>query len=231
MSEILSGLGQARAMLLYVLEYGRGVIPPVLLAGVIYLAVSTLRNWKRGLRVPPVRKGVMLLFVCYCAGMAALTLTPPNLWFVLEVGLRWGLWPEPEWWARLLGQGGFDFEPALASLLLGRESFRGWSDVIDVCNILLFVPMGFLPPLLWRKLASWRGFALGVGISLGIELLQPIIGRSCDIDDLLANAAGAAIGLGLCLLLGWLIPGFVAKAREKARPAQHAPAEGGTTGA
>ncbi len=103
MSEILSGLSQAGAMLLYVLEYGQGVIPPVLLAGVIYLAASILRNRKRGLRVPPVRKGAMLLFICYCAGLAALTLTPPNLWFVLEDGLRWGLWPEPAWWARLLG--------------------------------------------------------------------------------------------------------------------------------
>ena len=86
--------------------------------------------------------------------------------------------------------------------------------------------MGFLPPLLWRQFASWRGLALGVGVSLGIELLQPIIGRSCDIDDLLANAASAAIGLGLCLLLGRLAPALVRKAREKVRPAQNSPSEG-----
>ncbi len=110
--------------------------------------------------------------------------------------------------------------------MLGRESFWGWGDVIDVWNILLFVPMGFLPPLLWRQFASWRGLALGVGVSLGIELLQPIIGRSCDIDDLLANAASAAIGLGLCLLLGRLAPALVRKAREKVRPAQNSPSEG-----
>ena len=51
------------AMWEYAMDYVRQLWLPVLLAGGVYLAVSVARSRKRGLQVPPARRGVMLVFV------------------------------------------------------------------------------------------------------------------------------------------------------------------------
>ena len=71
-----------------------------------------------------------------------------------------------------------------------------------VGNVLLFVPFGFLLPLLAPRVGRrWQVVAIGAATSFGIELVQismPGIHRA-DINDLLLNTAGVALG---CLLLG-----------------------------
>ncbi len=73
-------------------------------------------------------------------------------------------------------------------------------------NILLFIPLGLLPPLLWswsRKL--WKTLLLAAGIMTAIELLQMfLLVGTCDVDDLILNVTGAAIGYGLYKLSPWL---------------------------
>ncbi|MHB1476398.1 MAG: VanZ family protein [Coriobacteriia bacterium] len=70
-------------------------------------------------------------------------------------------------------------------------------------NLLLLVPLGALGPLAWRKLDQWeRIIGAGLSISVSIEILQfakrffDMTGmtRSVDIDDVLLNTAGVAIG-------------------------------------
>lgn len=66
-------------------------------------------------------------------------------------------------------------------------------------NVAMFIPSGILLPGLYPRL---RGFlktvAAGAGLSLCIELLQlPFSVRSTDIDDLILNTLGAALGYGL----------------------------------
>ena len=61
-------------------------------------------------------------------------------------------------------------------------------------NVLMLVPFGLLVPLLWDRLRGWRVLPVGLGFILMIELLQPLTGRSFDIDDILLNFLGVAIG-------------------------------------
>lgn len=65
-------------------------------------------------------------------------------------------------------------------------------------NILMTIPLGFLLPFLYR---DWRRFAhtviAGAGFSLLIECSQLLTSRACDIDDLIANTAGCALGYAL----------------------------------
>ena len=81
-------------------------------------------------------------------------------------------------------------------------SFKSWANVL--LNIALFCPLGFLLPLLWKKMRSWYlSVPLGLGVSLLIELVQLALKRGiCDVDDLLANTLGTVLGwLGaMCLL-------------------------------
>lgn len=66
-------------------------------------------------------------------------------------------------------------------------------------NVVMFVPLGFFPPCIWNALRSFARCMLGVAACiLIIELIQlfTLLG-SCDVDDLILNMVGVAIGYGL----------------------------------
>lgn len=63
-------------------------------------------------------------------------------------------------------------------------------------NIALFVPLGLLATLLWRR--PWRFAAFAAVLSYAIEIAQPLIGvGSNDMRDITANTFGAFVGAGL----------------------------------
>lgn len=68
-------------------------------------------------------------------------------------------------------------------------------------NTAMFVPMGIIWPLVYRKLDTHKKvLAAGIGFSLCIEILQlPFYDRVTDIDDLLLNSLGFAVGYGMYL--------------------------------
>lgn len=61
-------------------------------------------------------------------------------------------------------------------------------------NIALFVPYGLLLPVAFRKLRWWAADLIALGTTLCVELLQPFVGRVCDVDDIIANTLGAVLG-------------------------------------
>lgn len=70
-------------------------------------------------------------------------------------------------------------------------------------NILLFLPAGLLWTVVTRRPWSVLG-SLGA-LSLGIELVQAVTGLGAnDVADLVANVAGAAAGVGVVVLAGWV---------------------------
>jgi glycopeptide antibiotics resistance protein len=72
-------------------------------------------------------------------------------------------------------------------------------------NVLLFVPLGLLLPLLLPRMARpWRVLGAGAGVSLLVELTQLTMPgvRRADVNDLLMNVAGTALGWLLYALAG-----------------------------
>lgn len=64
-----------------------------------------------------------------------------------------------------------------------------------ILNIILFIPMGFFVPAVWKNFRSFKTmFFMGLAVSLGIELLQIFTFRLTDIDDLITNTAGTVLG-------------------------------------
>lgn len=62
-------------------------------------------------------------------------------------------------------------------------------------NAVMFLPFGFLLPVLWRKCRNWKATTLaGFATSALIELLQLFCFRATDVDDLLMNTLGALLG-------------------------------------
>lgn len=86
-----------------------------------------------------------------------------------------------------------------------------------VLNALLFVPIGFLPPMLWRKFQKRHvPFLWGFFFSLSVELIQLFNSRITDIDDLLMNTLGTIIGYYLFVLIKRRFPGVSVLAPDRA---------------
>lgn len=79
--------------------------------------------------------------------------------------------------------------------------FRGIDLVPYVLNVVLFLPLGALVPMLWKQMRDWyRVLGLGILLSVFIEVTQLLNYRRTDVDDLILNTAGAVIGYGVYLL-------------------------------
>gem|GEM_PF-408911 len=76
-------------------------------------------------------------------------------------------------------------------------------------NIAIFVIIGFLTPLLWKKYEKMKN-TVGISflISLFIETTQIFLPRATDVDDLIMNTLGGLIGYILYLLVKKGIPHF-----------------------
>lgn len=76
--------------------------------------------------------------------------------------------------------------------------FRDGISLSMILNVVMFMPLGFLLPLLWKEYQSLvRTAIIGFCFSCGIEFCQFFNRRVSDVDDLLMNTLGA--------IFGWLI--------------------------
>lgn len=109
--------------------------------------------------------------------------------------------------ATLLSRAGGGYSPV--NLHLFDSYMQAWQgmDMADwrnlILNIAMFVPFGFLLPLVVKKCrAFWKTALCGLIFSGVIEGIQYLTGRGvCEADDLLNNTVGAMIGYGLAYLL------------------------------
>ena len=63
-----------------------------------------------------------------------------------------------------------------------------------VGNTLLFVPLGFCIPLLWN-IPYDKVMLIGLAYTLFIEITQMFMPRVSDVDDIILNCIGVAIGI------------------------------------
>lgn len=91
------------------------------------------------------------------------------------------------------------------SIWFERSTWMIGSPMEFAANVAMFVPLGVLFALLaGPRRWGWALVAAG-GASLAIEVVQiPIADRISDPRDLLANTAGAAIGIAI-VGAGWLV--------------------------
>lgn len=79
-----------------------------------------------------------------------------------------------------------------------------------ILNIILFIPLGFMSPIIWKNYRSIKKVVLlGLGMSLIIEVLQIFTYRLTDIDDLITNTLGALIGYLLSVFINKMMSGKV----------------------
>lgn len=77
----------------------------------------------------------------------------------------------------------------------------------SVLNIILFLPMGFLLPVIWEEYRSVTKTAcMGLAVSVSVEFLQIFTFRLTDVDDLIMNTLGTILGYFIARLISFRLP-------------------------
>jgi len=156
--------------LLLIVYEGLTVILPFLIAFVILSLIDRHKN------ISQTKKKFLLLlvFVIYIFGVFYFT----GVGTIFDIQRR-----------------GMQFESGKVNLL----PFSREIDVVEYfLNVLLFIPLGFLLPIIWPNIKKIKQIVLsGISFSLLIELSQLFTNRRTDIDDVLMNTFGTILGYWL----------------------------------
>jgi VanZ family protein len=180
------------------LIYRSFFFPFLVLSAITVPCWLVFRYYRRRTRALPLsfrRELLLLLLVLYLSGVASATLSPNH-------GSR----------ARADATRGIELRPRLASLTCSSVSLPTGSRERFFCghnaagNVLLFIPLGILLPLVGRRLRFRTGMLIAIALSVGIELLQYLSRawgsyRLADVNDVILNGVGACLGLVLVTLL------------------------------
>lgn len=151
----------------------------------------------------------LVLFVIAIFGILALTLWPTYIWE--DSPGVWGdiriLIERPSWKASLNLIPFSVFKDYLEDLSKGPLYFLV-TLVNFFGNLVMFIPIGLFPALLFRN-ATWkRSVLIGFGMSTLVEVAQYFIMRNTAIDDIILNTVGALCGYFLYLLVWKHFPNF-----------------------
>ena len=173
-------------------------LPAMLLGALIFIMARWLLI-RRGLlrRRSGLHEGALAAFALYAAAVLSLTFSPLSSW-------KFWFSPMPSY---------YEFNSNLLAMLRGEYTTGQWGQTMLIANVLMFVPLGFLAPVLWRQ-KWWQTLLIALAATLCIELIQPFFDRSFDIDDIFLNFAGSVIGLLLSAIPRALCPQLISKVRE-----------------
>ncbi len=167
------------------------VLPISIIGGLIYLIIR-IRYLEKNNKQIIIRNEILyLIFGCYIIGLISLVLVPNNfwssVWFYIFNGYSSNIMGS-------LFSFKFSFKSRLYLYLIGKLKLGPWTKLMILGNVLMFVPMGILLPLIKENIRNKKIIILGILIPLVIELIQPFIGREFDIDDIFLNFMGIILG-------------------------------------
>lgn len=161
-------------------------VPAVIIVRFIYFKIT---NHKANLW----HEITLILFVTFCIGLAMNTIIP-----VRDFGYSFSL-------------DNFNLIPFYT--LFEMFSKGGDVSILNLIgNIVMFMPFGFFPAVLWRNVKLWNAINITFSVSLFIEIVQLFItGRATDIDDLILNVIGGILGWCVYLIFKKIFPKFLLK--------------------
>jgi glycopeptide antibiotics resistance protein len=120
-----------------------------------------------------------MLVAIYALGLALVGLWPHPVDEKVDVTA----WPPVRW----------------STYALGLTPVQGYDVVQFAANVALFVPLGVLVLLMWRRVGVLQATVASAAVAALIELLQYLVRpeRLASLLDVVANTLGAAIGAGM----------------------------------
>ena len=154
------------------------------------------------LRSTPQREVGLILFLLSVFGVLAITLWPPYSW--ADTSGMWGNLlllidrPNLGYSVNLIP---FEFIKDFMENIRSGSPMIVISGIVNmVGNLMIFVPIGFFPAILFRNPTLRRSLLVGLGMALLIEGSQYFIVRTVDIDDVIINTSGSVCGYALYVL-------------------------------
>jgi glycopeptide antibiotics resistance protein len=164
-----------------------------------FIARGAFRKKTTGIDISFSREFLLFVFYLYIIAIAAITIVP----------LSYSVHRTP-------GENDLNFVPLKTTMNAIKHAMKFERFRISMLfqntagNIVMFVPLGFLLPLVIKKINSFaRVFFAGLFFSALIELMQYTersfgVYRSVDIDDVILNTLGAILGwMILCAMRGF----------------------------
>jgi glycopeptide antibiotics resistance protein len=166
------------------------VVPITVIVGFIYASYRCVLIKRRGETVRWGTEIMRLLFVCYLTGLVNLILVPANLWTFI-----WGNFFVGYSNIELaFFSGEWNLVPTLYKLIVGELIIGRWVLTMMAYNFLMFLPLGFFLPFVSEKVNIRSIWKYAIMIPIVVEVIQPVVGRSFDVDDLILNFAGIIVG-------------------------------------
>lgn len=164
------------------------IVPFTVLFGLVYSALRLIFVKCKMAVSKSMRKEILMgLFFCYLFALFALVWTPEPFWADVYNG---------DFWASKVQMftGEYTNNRTVYRCLFGDLKGNFHEIFMLLANVALFTPLGFFLPVVYRRLKWWQVMLIGFGATCIIELVQPVFGRTGDVDDIIANTVGAVIG-------------------------------------
>ncbi len=181
-----------------ILGYFFQAVPITCIVAVVYIGirVANIKHKKRSIIL--LDELLKVLFVCYLTGLLSLVVLPANFWLRFFDGVFFGWWGEMGF---AFSWGDFNLVPSIIKVLRGELVLGSWVKTMLVGNIAMFLPLGFFTPFVTKKVNRKNVFILAFIVPLAVEILQLVLGRSFDTDDLICNLIGIILGYFVALAL------------------------------
>lgn len=158
-------------------------LPITLIVSVIYC----FTKFKADKETAISKKIFSCIFVCYITGLVCLVLGLDLMkifWFKLFYHMDPGI--TIVWFG-----GTIDLIPDFINNISGET----------IGNFLMFLPFGILYPLSHTN-HTWKNtITAGLKTIIGIEVLQPVLGRAFDINDIILNSLGIIISTSIFMFI------------------------------
>jgi len=178
-------------------------VPVTILVGIIYAVYRYFKIKKQRIPVSLGSEIVRWLFVCYLTGLCYLLFAPRTVFTELYRYILFGYvdWGAAGSLADSLHFFTFEFNlvPTVFLWLNGEITIGSWVKSMLIGNLLMFIPMGIFLSLIFKKINNRNIFKIAILIPVVVEIVQPVVGRSFDVDDIIMNFLGILIGYFMCL--------------------------------
>lgn len=162
-------------------------VPVALIAAAVYLVVRVILLKAKVVKRKSVTSEIAgVLLAGYIAALLMI------VWFT-----RWSSWDEFTYRISHIGElwrDGYHYTNNRRIPHFFSGGLREYERFEVLANVALFVPLGALLPIFWRKLSWWATDLICLGATCVIEFVQPLFNGICDLDDVIANALGGVIG-------------------------------------
>lgn len=156
-------------------------------------------KWKKPV-ARPAREIALCLFCLFMAGLVFLVTRPGAAYYGTGHAMQSAV-------QRLQTGKDINFTPFYTIKSFFTAGMGAAFAINIVANVLMFCPLGFCLPLLWRRWQRvYKVLPVAVLFPVCIEAVQLFIGRSVDIDDVILNTLGIVLGYLAWALLCKLLP-------------------------